>query len=641
MQNQAGKRHNNCLNTLAIIDYISRHNGRPKDLLYGLEKELHGQPDPLSFLKDINNWVSSDVCNKMYANARLMTNDPRVAFKIGYESVIYKRLGYVDKIFIRALSSPRQAVKRVKRINGKFNRNKDIEIKWTSRTSALVRLRWYEGLNLNNDFCLVNQGIYSALPTMWGLPPGKVTETRCHFNGAPYCEFDLNWEELAFLKRFKMFFSYKKELASNTINEIEQSKLLLEKKYSEVEALNSRLQQKIDQLLSIQQTSQTILSEINYSILLPAILNIFINEIGYTRGLIMLVDYDSNTLKFIDGVGIGNDAENIKSLRGYSVPLSRNADNLLAKVATTGKPVIADDISDLELNPDNIIINQFNPKSIIVLPLMAQGKIIGILGADRHSEANNQAVLDKEYLLGFANQIALAIENARMFKELKDGFFSTMQALAGALEAKDAYTRGHSERVSSYSVLLAKKIGLSEIEVEHIRRTSLVHDIGKIGISKQILHKNSQLMDHEIEHIRRHPEIGENIIKPLNLSPDEISIVKHHHERYDGSGYPEGLSNIAIPVHVRIVTLCDAFDAMTSDRPYRKGLPVPRALGLIEQESGIQFDPDLVPLFVDMINQGEAEEIISQVAPPVKEQNIPENSTDSTTGNTEVLQHFK
>jgi hypothetical protein len=241
MQNQAGKRHNSCLNTLAIIDYISRHNGLPKELLYGLEKELHGQPDPLSFLKDYNNWVSSDVCRKMYANARLMTNDSRVAFNIGYESVTYKKLGYVDKIFIRALSSPRQAVKRLKRINGKFNRNKDIEIKWTSRTSALVRLRWYEGLNLNSDFCLVNQGIYSALPTMWGLPPGKVTETRCQFEGDPYCEFDLNWEELAFLERFKMFFSYKKELTLDTIAEIERSKLLLEKKYSEVEALNKRL----------------------------------------------------------------------------------------------------------------------------------------------------------------------------------------------------------------------------------------------------------------------------------------------------------------------------------------------------------------------------------------------------------------
>ncbi|MBW1710740.1 MAG: HD domain-containing protein [Deltaproteobacteria bacterium] len=602
------ERHNNCINTLAIIEYINRHYGNPEELLEGLEKEFHGLPDPLAFLQDPNNWISSDVLRKMYANARRISGDENVAYKIGFESVTYRKLGYISDILLRIWASPNQAFPRVKRINDKFNRNKDIEVIRLPGNHVLLRLRWFKHLNLNTDFCLMNQGVYSAVPTIWGLPPGKVVETQCQFKGGFYCEFDATWEEHSVFRGLKLFFTSKRRLAKEIVSEIERDKQLLENKYSEVETLNKRLQQRIDQLLSIQQASGAILTELDYGTLLPTILKLFIKEIGYNRGIIMLIDRESQTLRFVDGVG--GDLTAKQTLMDYEVPLSRHKENILAHVAAKGQPVIAGDVSKLGLNPGNLILSQFSPKSIVLLPLKARGEVIGVLGADKNTDTPAQPTLDQEYLQGFANQMALAIENARMYTELKQGVLKTIQALAAALEAKDSYTRGHSERVAQYSVRLAEKVEMSETQVEKIRSMCLVHDIGKIGIDEHILNKTGKLLDNEFDHIRQHPNIGVNIIKPLNLTPEEIAIVKHHHERFDGRGYPDGLKDSAIPLEVRVATICDAFDAMTSDRPYRRSLPLEKAVKELEEGSGTQFDPDLTPIFTNMIKDGEIRDIL-------------------------------
>ncbi len=608
MPAQNMERHNSCINSLAIIEYISRHYGNPEELLKGLEEDLHGVPEPLAFLKDPNNWISSDILRKLYANARRISGDENVAYKIGYESVTHNKLGYISDILLRIWSSPEKAFPRVKRINEKFNRNKEIEVIRLPGNHVILRLRWFKHLNLNTDFCLMNQGIYSAIPTIWGLPPGKVIETQCQFKGGFYCEFDATWEKHSFLRGIRLFLSSKRRLAEEIVSEIERDKQLLENKHTEVETLNKRLQQKIDQLLSIQQASGAILSELDYTSLLPTILKLFIKEIGYNRGIIMLIDREAQALRFVDGVG-GDPAEK-EFLEGYTVPLSRHKENILAHVAVEGQPIIAGDVSKLGLNPDNIILSHFHPQSIVLLPLKARGDVIGVLGADKSLEAPGRPSLDQEYLQGFANQIALAIENARMYTELKEGVLKTIQSLAAALEAKDSYTRGHSERVARYAVRLAKKIEMSEVQVEKIRSMCLVHDIGKIGINEELLNKPGRLMKHEFDLIREHPIIGVNIIKPLNLSPEEIAIVKHHHERFDGHGYPDGIKSEKLFREVRVATICDAFDAMTSDRPYRRSLPLEKAIKELVEGAGTQFDPDLVPIFTDMIKAGEIKDIM-------------------------------
>lgn len=176
-------------------------------------------------------------------------------------------------------------------------------------------------------------------------------------------------------------------------------------------------------------------------------------------------------------------------------------------------------------------------------------------------------------------------------------------ALALAVEAKDPHTRGHSERVAEFSVRLAEKAGLSEEEQQVIRGAAILHDLGKIGIAGTILRKPGLLSAAEIQQVRKHPIIGERICASLKFAREMLTIIRHHHEHYNGHGYPDGLKGGKIPSAARIVAIADAFDAMISDRPYRAGLSWEEALKRLEEGAGTQWDPALVPVFVQDIRE--------------------------------------
>ena len=605
-------RHNSCLNTRAIIDYIERHYGSPHLLLRGLEEELGEVDDPLAFLRDAHNWVSAGVVARMYANARELTGDPRVAYQIGFESVTHQRLGYIQQILLRAWGSPRVAVRRLETINRKFNRTKKVELVNASSDQALIRLHWHDGLELTDDFCLVNQGIYSALPTIWGLPPSRVEETSCHFEGDEYCEFRVRWRNPTLLQRVRLLIQNQRSLLSESLAEIEHDKQLLEHKYSEVQTLNQQLMRKIEQILAIQQASGAILSELDYGKLIPNVLSMFLKTLGYKRAMIMLVDQAKQILRYEAGVGM--DPRDLAPMDGYSVSLDRTS-NLLAKVAQSGQPLITQDAASLNLNPKNLIIRKYQPQAIVILPLTAQGGVIGILAADRPQSTAMVTSADRDYLEVFANQVALAIENARMYRDLKESFLSTVKSLAQALEAKDSYTRGHSERVTTYAVRLATRLKMPALEVDMLRRLGMLHDVGKIAIDRQILNKPGQLSAEDQEIVRQHPSWGQSIIQPLKLNQGEISIVRHHHERWDGLGYPDGLADENIPLPARVISVADAFDAMTSDRPYRNAMGLRDALGELERGSGTQFDPTVVKAFVTLVREGRLDDVLPRVRP--------------------------
>lgn len=607
------ERHNSCVNTRAIITYVEQRHGSAQELLAGLDELLVGVADPIEFLKDINNWVSSEVVGRLFANARLVTGDPNVARKIGFESVTQKKLGYIQHIFLRALGSPRGTLKHLKAINDKFNLNKEIDLEYLGWDQAIVRLRWRDDLELSRDFCLMNQGVYSALPTMWGLPAAQVKETRCQFHGSEFCEFELHWKNPSVWQRLHGLGLGRKRLLADTLAELDRDKRLLHQKFSEITALNLSLQHKIDQLISIQQASGAILSELEYRKLYPTVLKLFVRAIGYNRGMIMLLDQETQTLRYTEGVGAS--AQDLKVLEGYTISLTHRH-NLLVQVANSGQPMLCEDTSVLNLNPNNPIIRKWKPKSIVVLPLVAQGRVIGLLAADRQDESRAMPNLDRDYLQVFANQVALALENARMYRNLQDSFLSTVQALALALEAKDTYTRGHSERVTQYAIRLGERLSLPEAALEQIRRVSVLHDIGKIGVDRSILNKAGALAEHERAVIHQHPSLGQTIIAPLNLSREEMAIIRHHHERHDGQGYPDGLSGEELPIQVRVVTVADAFDAMTSDRPYRQALDLRQALAQLEAGAGTQFDPIVVAAFVSLVHQGGFRDLLLRSSHP-------------------------
>ncbi len=187
-------------------------------------------------------------------------------------------------------------------------------------------------------------------------------------------------------------------------------------------------------------------------------------------------------------------------------------------------------------------------------------------------------------------------------EQIKEGYLSAVKSLALTIEAKDFYTRGHSTRVVKYALAIAEGLGLSEKEKEIIRNAGILHDIGKIAISDQILGKIDKLTEEEFDTIKKHPALGANILKPLSFLSTEISIILNHHERVDGKGYYK-LSNEEIPLASKILIIADSYDAMTSDRPYRKALSKEQAIQELKNNVGTQFDPHLVEIFVQALGK--------------------------------------
>ncbi|WP_053372967.1 HD-GYP domain-containing protein [Paenibacillus sp. FJAT-27812] len=210
---------------------------------------------------------------------------------------------------------------------------------------------------------------------------------------------------------------------------------------------------------------------------------------------------------------------------------------------------------------------------------------------------------------GFNHMVNGLKEREQRNNQLLQSYFMT---LAAALDARDTYTAGHSTRVARFSVQIGRLDGWSESDIDILHKTALLHDIGKIGVRDAVLLKEGRLTDEEFDQIKLHPVLGENILKqiePADAMADLLPGVRSHHERYDGKGYPDGLAGTDIPLFGRAIAIADAFDAMTSDRPYRKGMTYERALSIIEDGKGTQWDPKLAQLFIDSLrekaNEGE------------------------------------
>lgn len=202
----------------------------------------------------------------------------------------------------------------------------------------------------------------------------------------------------------------------------------------------------------------------------------------------------------------------------------------------------------------------------------------------------------------FFGPLLLARYSFRLYIEMRNLYISTIHTLNKAVEAKDPYTSGHSARVEEYSIKLAEAYGLPYDKIEDIKTAAILHDIGKIAIHDSILHKASKLTEYEMDEIRKHPSIGADIISKMDFFKDVTEIIRYHHERYDGKGYPEGISGEDIPVEACILSIVDSFDAMTSDRPYREALSKEEALKEIEKNAGTQFHPNLAIKFVEIMS---------------------------------------
>lgn len=243
----------------------------------------------------------------------------------------------------------------------------------------------------------------------------------------------------------------------------------------------------------------------------------------------------------------------------------------------------------------------------VIVPLASGDEIVGDLTLLRQPPAAPFRKLDVQLLQVFGHQIGLSLLHAKAHQRLWDTFrdlerlsLSAVESLVEALGTYDAETRDHSRRISRYARRLGERLGLPEAQLETIEIAGLLHDIGKLGVGLQPLHKNSSLSDAEFDRVRLHPAMGAHILGGLEVLAEIVPLVRGHHEHYDGQGYPDGLRGEAIPLGARILAVVDAYDSMTTDRPYRAALPPAEALARLHVAAGEQFDPRLVDLWVEI-----------------------------------------
>ncbi len=276
------------------------------------------------------------------------------------------------------------------------------------------------------------------------------------------------------------------------------------------------------------------------------------------------------------------------------------AQGISGRVAQTGQPLI---ICDVGQDPGFVPVS-YPITSLLCVPMTLGRKTMGTINVSDKPDGKEFTTYDLKLILAIAAEAAVALENARLFAEVKDLFLSAVKSLVMAIDAKDPYTHLHSLRVSEVAAILSEELGLPALEVEQIKLAGLLHDVGKIGVPEQVLLKPDKLTPHEWEAMKQHPLHSVHILEQVKQFSHLVKWVRHEHEHYDGTGYPDRLKGDAIPLSSRIIAVADAFDAITSDRYYRKGRSEAVAVDVLQKDSGIQFDPEVIRAFVSAYQKG-------------------------------------
>jgi response regulator RpfG family c-di-GMP phosphodiesterase len=416
-------------------------------------------------------------------------------------------------------------------------------------------------------------------------------------------------------------------------NQLEEEMASTERKFSTLNSVLEKHQRKLDTLSDL---SQALTSTLDLDQLLANCLELVAVEMGVEQASVMLAEPSAVALPagtpaavrpLTDaapdrgesaagaGVAVGGEDGGMDLVVKASIGPAgaeilgerlRFGEGIAGWVARERKPLLVEDVNAAPLvqalRPRGTGRDGWTPRrrqyktaSLACVPLLAKGRVLGVINVNDKANGHPFTPDDVSLLSTIAGQVAVTIENARLYDQLRGNAFRTVQALVVTLETKDAYTSGHSQRVTDYANAIGRQLSLPAGDLSLLRYAAQLHDIGKIGITEDILHKPGPLDAGEWQVIRSHPVVSERIIQPLDFLATIKGVVRHHHERWDGRGYPDGLKGANIPLLVRILGVADSYDAMTSPRPYRRRpLNHSEAMSEIARSVGTQFDPQVV-----------------------------------------------
>lgn len=366
---------------------------------------------------------------------------------------------------------------------------------------------------------------------------------------------------------------------------------------------------RLKETISLFNVSEAIASAVNNESLHQIILMSALSQTRSTRAALCVFD-DSRRVLDVRAILGGEVSRPLRpNYAGYPAVdfITQNRKPLLLYMGR--EHLLAGEVDVLEYKPS--IFPEMFPfeKEMVLFPLRIQDTMLGLILISKRAAEEGFARSDIQVLSIIANQASVALHNSRLMKDLERGYLNTLLSLNLVLEAKHPYTRGHTQRVTQYSLMIARAMNLSEGDLRTIRDGATLHDIGKVGVSETILNKKGKLTDEEMQLVRKHPIIGDEIISPIRFLSHTRPIIRHHHERIDGKGWPDGVDGRNLPFVVRLVSVTDAFDAMTSLRAYRQPLTYERICEEMVQNSGTQFDQDVVEVLLKLIQEGKVEKL--------------------------------
>ena len=372
------------------------------------------------------------------------------------------------------------------------------------------------------------------------------------------------------------------------------------------------LTKKVLELATLYEMSRALGSTLDLDILLDSVLESAMRIFNVELGYVTLRDRESGEL-------------DVRSLQGSSSRSDEAAmrSSMSEWVVREGRPLIFNPPRDGENNSTRID-SVSGALAALCVPLISSEGTLGAITVGSRDPRHRFTSDDVRLLATIANHVTIAIGNIELFSSLQDAYLATVRALAAAVDAKDPYTRGHSDRVAQFALMIADSVELSFEQKTALEMAAYLHDIGKIGISEEILLKPGKLSDEEMGQMRHHPLIGANILKPIAFPWPIAPVVRHHHEHFDGRGYPAGLKGEEIPLLARVLTVADAYEAMVSDRPYRRGRSDEDAVLELRRCSGTHFDPRVVDAFIRALD--ESATATQQLVRPPKEELGPEEA---------------
>ena len=586
-------------------------------------------------LKDEGFWVTQEQSDRFFEKIVQLTGNDNIAREAGRLAAAPGTIGSMRQ-YVFGLLGPGKAFQAIKRGSEKVTRAGEYKSRKIGPTRVEVTVRPYEGVVEREYQCQNRLGFFEALVEGFNLSRPHIDHPECIFKGGKCCRYIVTWKQsisgilstlrnsftiigLLFLVFMGVFAPPASSMLISTLSVVSISLLLalvveitkgqnmtrsISTLYDSSEKLMDTISINTKNVNLVQEIGETLSNKRSTEDVLYEVAQVMEKSLNFDCGAILLVDEDKTRLKIRSVFGYPYDQ--ITRLMDTSFHLDKpNSMGPFVKAFLDRAPVVVASAEELEgqlSERSQKLIEDFGIESFIACPIIVEDEVLGVLAAN--NQHTKRPLLNSDLILvqGVAPVIGVALQNVGLLEEIQTSFEKTLQVMAASIDARDHLTAGHSEVVTEYSAAIAEQMNKPDDFVQMMRVAGLLHDYGKISIPDEILKKDGRLTEEEREIINTHPVKTRQILSQVpfrgihKLIPE---ITGAHHERWDGTGYPDGLKGDEIPLGARIIAVADFFEAITSKRHYREPMSIERALRLLRDSSGTHFDPYIVDVFID------------------------------------------